>query len=175
MVPFGFSAGDFAIAIGLIVRISKALSDSGTAAAEYRDILQDLQTLQQLLGLLETLRPANGSVSHINAVRGMALACRIPLLEFAEKIESYEPALGVGSSKGMFVRGVKKIQWAVLVEEEVAKFRGIIAAKVHNITLLLGAFNRYDSEPGLQRECSFCLVMHCQGWKVSIVTTRKYC
>ena len=144
MVPFGFSAGDFAIAIGLIVRISKALRDSGGAAAEYRDIIQDLQTLQQLLGLLETLRPADGSVSHINAVRGMALACRIPLLEFAEKIESYEQALGVGSSKGMFKRGVRKVQWAVLVEEEVAKFRGIIAAKVYNITLLLGAFNRYD-------------------------------
>ena len=97
------------------------------------------------LDFFETLRPANGSVSHINAVRGMALACRIPLLEFAEKIESYEPALGVGSSRGKFIRGVKKAQWVVLVEEEVAKFRGIIAAKVHNITLLLGAFNRYDS------------------------------
>ena len=144
MVPFGFSAGDFAIANGLIVRISKALRDSGGAAAEYRDILQDLQTLQQLLGLLETLRPVDGSVSHINAVRRMAPACRIHLLEFAEKIESYEQALGVGSSKGMFKRGVRKVQWAVLFEEEVAKFRGIIAAKVYNITLLLGAFNRHD-------------------------------
>ena len=145
MIPFGFSAGDFAIAIGLIVRISKALKDSGAAAAEYRDILQDLQTLQQLLRLLETLRPADGSVSDINAIRGMALACRIPLLEFVKKIESYEPALGVSSSKGMFARGVKKVQWAILFEEEVAKFRGIIAAKVRTITLLLGLFNRYDS------------------------------
>ena len=145
MVPFGFSAGDFATAIGLIVRISKALKDSGTAAGECRDVLQDLQTLQQLLELLETLRPAAGSVSHINAIRGLALDCRIPLLEFAQKIESYAPALGVGSSKGMVTRGVKKVQWALLVEEEVAKFRGIIAAKVHNITLLLEALNRYDS------------------------------
>ena len=143
MIPFGFSAGDFATAIGLIVRISKVLKDSGAAAAECRDILQDLHTLQQLLRHLEMLRPADGSVSHINAIRGMALACRIPLLEFAEKIESYEPALGRGSSKAMFTRGVEKVQWAILVEEEVAKFRGIIA-KVHNITLLLGAFNRYD-------------------------------
>ena len=145
MIPFGFSAGDFAIAIGLIVRISKALKDSGAAAAECRDILQDLQTLQQLLGLLETLRPADGSVSHIYAIRGMALAYRIPLLELAEKIESYEPALGLSSSKGMFARGVKEVQWAILFEEEVAKFRGIIAAKVRYITLLLVAFNRYDS------------------------------
>ena len=145
MVPFGFSTGDFATAISLIVRISKALKDCGTAATECRDILQDLQTLQQLLGLLETLRPADGSISHINAVRGIALTCRIPLLEFAQKIESYAPALGVSSSKGVFTRGVKKVQWAVLVEEEVAKFRGIIAAKVHKITLLLGAFNRYGS------------------------------
>ena len=45
----------------------------------------------------------------------------------------------------MFKRGVKKVQWAILGEEEVAKFRGIIAAKVYNITLLLGAFHRYDA------------------------------
>ena len=175
MVPFGFSAGDFAIAIGLIVRISKALRDSGGAAAEYRDIIQDLRNLQQLLELLETVRPADGSVSHVNAIRGIALACRTSLLEFAEKIERYEQALGSGSSKGMFKRGVKKVQWAILGEEEVAKFRGIIAAKVYNIALLLGAFNRYDAQPAPQRGCSFCLVMHCQRWKVSIVTTRTYC
>ena len=145
MIPFGFSAGDLATAIGLIVRISKALRDSGTAAAECRDVLQDLQNLQQLLGFVETLRPADGSISHINAVRGMALKCHIPLLEFAQKIESYAPALGVGSSKGMITRGVKKVQWAILVEEEVAKFRGTIAAKVDTITLLLVGLNRYDS------------------------------
>ena len=98
MIPFGFSAGDFATAISLIVRISKALKDSGTAAAECSDVLQDLQTLQDLLGVLETLRPADGSISHINSIREIALKCRIPLLEFAQKVESYTPALGVSSS-----------------------------------------------------------------------------
>ena len=142
MIPFGFSAGDFATAISLIVRISKALKDSGTAAAECSDVLQDLQNLQDLLGVLETLRPADGSISHINAIREIALKCRIPLLEFAQKVESYAPALGVSSLKGVFTRGVKKVQWAVQFEEEVAKFRGIIAAKVQNITLLLGVFIR---------------------------------
>ena len=143
MVPFGFSASDFAVAIGLTVKISKALRDSGGAAAEYRDVLEDLHNLQRLLGLLETLRPADSSVSHINAIRGVALACRTSLVEFAEKIQSYEQALGSASSKGMFKRGVKKVQWAVLFEEEVAKFRGIIAAKLYNITLLLGVFSMY--------------------------------
>ena len=105
--------------------------------------IQDLQTLQQLLGLLDALRPANGNLSHVNAIRGMALACLTPLREFADKLDRrYELALGLGFSKVMLHRGVKKAQWAVFAAEEVAKFRVVIAAKIVSISLLLDIFNR---------------------------------
>ena len=70
--------------------------------AECRGVIQDMQTLKQLLGLLEALRPANGNLSHVNAIQGITLACLIPLREFADKLDRiYEQALGVRSSKGM--------------------------------------------------------------------------
>ena len=143
MVPaFGFSAGDFISAIGLTIKISKALRETGGASAECRMILQDLQNLQQVLQLLQDLRPADGNLSHVNAIRGLAVTCLIPLKEFAEKIDkSYGSMASVSSSDHNLRRSGKKAQWTVFAVEEVAKFRSVVVAKVASIGLLLGTFN----------------------------------
>ena len=51
-VPFGFSAGDIAIAIQLLSKVYKSLKDTGDAASEYREVSRFLQglilTLQHL-------------------------------------------------------------------------------------------------------------------------------
>ena len=144
MQAFGFSAGDFLAAIELTIRISKALRESGGATTECRLLIQDLQSLEQILELLQALRSLEGSLSHVNAIRGMALTCIVPLKEFASKIDkSYNHDMGIGQSRYAFVRGAKKVQWAVFATEEVAKFRAVIIAKVASISLLLGIFNRY--------------------------------
>lgn len=143
MVPaFGFSVGDFVSAIGLTVKICKALREAGGASAECRMVIQDLQNLQQVLELLQDLRPAGASPSHVNAIRGVAITCLIPLKEFAEKIErSYGPIASASSSNRFLHRSGKKAQWSVFATEEVAKFRSVIAAKVASIGLLLSIFN----------------------------------
>ena len=140
---FGFSVGDFVAAIGLTVKIGKPLRESGGATTDCRLVIQDLLTLQQILEVLQSLRPAESSLSHVNAIRGMALTCLVPLNDFASKIErSYNPILGPGSSKNPFNRTAKKIQWALFADEEVSKFRAIIAAKIVSISLLLGIYHR---------------------------------
>ena len=143
MVPaFGFSAGDFVSAIGLTIKISKALRETGGASAECRMVLQDLQNLQQVLQLLQDLRPADGNLSHVNAIRGLAVTCLIPLKEFAEKIDrSYGSMARASSSDHVLRRSGKKAQWTVFAVEEIAKFRSVVAAKVASIGLLLGIFN----------------------------------
>lgn len=110
MVPaFGFSAGDLVSAIGLTIKISKAVRETGGASAECRMVLQDLQNLQQVLQLLHDLRPADGNLSHVNAIRGLAITYLIPLKEFAEKIDrSYGPMASVSSSVHIFCRNGKK-------------------------------------------------------------------
>jgi len=145
-VPFGFSAGDFIAAIGLTLKIGKSLRETNGATTEYRLIIQDLGLLKQILEFLQALQPAGANVNHVNAIRGMALTCLIPLREFANKIdERYTPALGINSSQRAFRRGSKKAQWALFSSEEVSKFRSIIAAKVVSIIMLLGICNRYQT------------------------------
>lgn len=140
---FGFSFGDCVTAIELIRKISKALRETGGAADEFHLVLQDLHNLQQILEVLQTLRPAGASTSHVNAIRGTSLGCLIPLREFSAKLEErFGPALHVGSTKSPFARFGRKAQWATLTSEEVFRFRIAIITEIISISLLLGILAR---------------------------------
>ena len=142
-VPFGFSVGDFLAAIELTIRTSKAIRQRDEAAAEYHRIWEDLQLLGQFLEILKDWQPTGANASHINAIRGMALSCLVPLRDFSEKLKkSYNSALKDGSSKNAFQRSGKQIQWALLAAEEVTKFRVVITSKVASISMLLNTSNR---------------------------------
>jgi hypothetical protein len=142
---FGFSFGDFVQAISILNSVRKALRETGGAKDEFQHVSTDLQHLGILLEQLNHGAWAHaGDAGHLNAVKGMALTCKVPLQEFLAKIEKYRSLRdGVGSSKG--VRRVtervgseaRKVQWAVQMREEVEKFRAVIVAKVVAINLLI--------------------------------------
>ncbi len=135
---FGFSAGDFIAAINLIVRVSKALNDSGGAASEYRMLLQELQQLQLILEQLREMSPASSrSHSHLNAVKGMALAIQFPLLEFLAKLERFNSSMCGASSSSKWRSAPRKAQWAVVMQEEVNRMRAVVTMKLVTITVLL--------------------------------------
>ncbi|EON62775.1 hypothetical protein W97_02000 [Coniosporium apollinis CBS 100218] len=135
---FGFSDGDFIAAINLIVRVSKALNDSGGAASEYRMLLQELQQLQLILKQLREMSSASSrSHSHFNAVKGMALAIQFPLLEFLAKLERFNSSMCGTSSSSRWRSAPGKAQWAVVMQEEVNRMRAVITMKLVTITVLL--------------------------------------
>ncbi|KAJ4375956.1 hypothetical protein N0V83_001235, partial [Neocucurbitaria cava] len=124
---------------GLIVKVSKAVKDKAGASNEYQHVLLELQALEKTLRHLQALQPNESNVDHVNAVRGMALTCRIPLQEFLERIQKYEASLGpfAAHSRGYLKSTGRKSQWAVFMSDEVAKLRTTIGAKVLSINLLL--------------------------------------
>lgn len=151
---FGFSAGDFISAINLVSQVVDALKDGGSVTT-YQGAIQELQTLRSVLEHLDQLRPSNETdLAHVNAIRGMALSCRVPLQEFLNKISTtYASALSAAPplpampplrrrSTG-FSRSVKKVQWGLSVEEDLTKLRAVVTAKIVNISLLLGSLNLY--------------------------------
>lgn len=80
-----------------------------------------------------------GDPGHLNAVKGMALACRVPLEDFLIKLRRYRMftdrrSLSFTERIGMEAR---KMQWVVNMKEDIAKFRAIIVSKVVAINLLL--------------------------------------
>ena len=137
---FGFSFGDFVAAIKLLNDIRKALRDIGGAEDEFKHVLIDLQHLEIILEQLNHGTWDQGAdAGHLNAVKGMALTCKIPLQDFLAKMEKYK-SLQTRDISG-FRAGVgvarRKTQWAISMKDEVEKFRALIVAKVVAINMLV--------------------------------------
>jgi len=121
----------------LVKKVSKALKDAGGASSEYQQVVIELKGLKNALRHLEALEPTEDNASHVNAIRGMALACQLPLRDFLAQLEKYEPSLGPFAPKHSFRGAGWKAKWAVALAADVEKLRALIAAKVLSINLLL--------------------------------------
>ena len=125
--------------------ISKALKRTGGASTEYQHGIIELKGLENVLRHLESLEPNQDNERHVNAVRGMALACQLPLRDFLAKVEKYEASLGPFSSPQWFRGLPQKSKWAVALAEEVEKMRALVAAKTVSISPLLAMDHSYGS------------------------------
>ena len=169
MTPaFGFSVGDFISAISgwtipsffeptmlilnfpdLIKKICRSLRQVGGASADYQHAIIELRGLENILQQLEALEPTEDNINYVNAIRGMALACQLPLRNFMTKLDKYESALGPFAERTSF-RGVgRKAKWAVSFAGEVEKLRALVVAKHISINLLLATHTSY----GVTRVC----------------------
>lgn len=128
----------------MIVKVGKALKDKEGASFEYQHVQLELRALKTTLEHLQSLQPTGSDASHIDAIRGVALACQIPLQDFLQKIAKFEASMGPFSRERRVQFSVfgRKTQWTLFVNSEVAKLRAIIGAKVISINLLLGIQTR---------------------------------
>ena len=138
-VAFGFSTGDFIAAIGLIAKVTDALKDANGASAEYQQVVLQLSGLKRTLLHLEKLEPNEFNADHVNAIRCMAVSCKLPLQQFLDDIQKYEKSLAADSERKIGRKSVRKVQWGIYMEKEVAKMRSMITAQVMSINLLLSA------------------------------------
>jgi hypothetical protein len=125
----------FHYCVGLVATIAKALNDT---KGEYQLVVIELEALERVLRQLEALEPNEANTGHINAVRAMALTCRLPLQDFINKLARFEKSMDPGISRNALYTFSRKAQWAVVMPNEVTNFRVTIAAKVASIHLLLG-------------------------------------
>ena len=148
---FGFSVGDVVSAIrgsvghvhhllpslgthcalytDLIRKINKGLKETGAASTEYQNAVIELNGLEHALQHLEALGPTDDSLNHVNAIRGMALACQLPLRDFMTKLDKYEASIGPWESRSSFGAVGRKARWAVSFATEIEKLRAVVVAK----------------------------------------------
>lgn len=142
---FGFSFGDFVSAISILNSIRKALRETGGAKDDFRNICSEMEHLEVLLEQLHCGTWDHGAdAGHLNAVKGMALAVKIPLQEFLGRVEKFRSMMtGLDGTRTFSdVRHAvgskaRQAQWAVQMKDEVEKFRAVIVAKIVAINLLL--------------------------------------
>lgn len=118
-------------------KITQALKETGGASSEYQAAVIELKGLKHALQHLQALEPTEDNLSHVNAIRGMALACQLPLREFLTKLEKYESSLGPWVDRTTYRGAGSKARWALEFAAEVEKLRALVAAKQISINLLL--------------------------------------
>lgn len=123
----------------MIKKISRALRNSGGASSEYQGAVVELENLQRTLQHLASIKPTEGNINHVNAIRGMALACQLPLQDFRAKLSKYEASLGPWASHSFLRNATRKAQWATAFSDDVKQLRALVAAKQITISLLLAA------------------------------------
>jgi hypothetical protein len=117
-VGFGFSAGDFIAAIELVGTVIDALRSSGEAGAEYRELVNQLFSLETALLQVKRLEFDESQYAEVVALRQAAGQCRRTIDTFWEKVRRLR-------SKDSDLQGVGPIYRACRC------YRGIQGAQIH--------------------------------------------
>jgi hypothetical protein len=136
-MSFGFSVGDF-VSIGLLIKeIASALN--GSSSAEYRELINELQLLQQTLHEIEDLEGLPGQENVISAVKFAAVMCQTPLNEFASKLRKYDILAESDLKRNSEVAKSwgRKVQWNVSMKDEVQKLRAYLGVHLGSLNLRL--------------------------------------
>lgn len=139
---FGYSAGDFIATIELIVKVIAAFKDGAGASDEYQQVLQELQTIMQLLQHISSIQSTERNFAYVNAIKGVALNLQAPLRKFLDNICKRYGSLGGSQKKGCGVgAGLalagRKVQWAVVMEKDIGKLRIVVGTNVGTMLLVL--------------------------------------
>ena len=145
-VGFGFSAGDFIAAPGLVRTVINALQDCGNVSTEYRELLRELYTLETALLNVKRLELDESQYAELIALRQAAAQCQRTIDDFWTKIEAYQPHLrfGAGSSQRWKDRWLK-VKWAVCRKDDIAKFKTDLMMHTQSIQLLMTTLQVYGT------------------------------
>lgn len=156
VVPYGFGVGDFIAVtrlIGTIVSELKKVCDllqsspcsssltrsqNSEAAAEYQNLIVELEALSHALSKLNNIRPAKHELLQLDAIRAMASACERQLESFLSKISKFEKTLGVDNATDKRYKGLgRRMQWNVALKDDVKELRDTLASHVLTVNMLL--------------------------------------
>ncbi|KAI9697097.1 MAG: hypothetical protein M1820_007912 [Bogoriella megaspora] len=136
VVPFGISVGDFIAFVEAAITVVNGFKESTGAAAEYRGVARELESLK--LALTE-LQNAKIEEPHLRAALGcVADNCEKCIVEYLNKTQKYEPYLGtLKGSLQKWKSGLRKIQWTLYSKEDVRKFQMQLYSHTASLNILL--------------------------------------
>jgi hypothetical protein len=122
-MSFGWSVGDMALAIKAIVKVGKAVRESGGAASEYQDAVNFLTSIEKTLRGLETLLRENPNLKWEAELVEQGNNLKDAITKFKDKIEKYDRSLREDSEWKKAKRVPREIQFAVFVSDQVKELR----------------------------------------------------
>ncbi|TGO27929.1 hypothetical protein BPAE_0034g00080 [Botrytis paeoniae] len=110
-MSFGWSAGDIAQAISLIVKVVKALDDGSGAPDEYRKMAVFLENVNLTLKNLHVFATLGVYPSYGDEIRRQIENIRPPLERFLNIMKKFEPHLGSNATPGWWKNIPQKMLW----------------------------------------------------------------
>lgn len=109
----GWSAGDVAAGVELLVRVGKALKESSGSKTEYQDAVEFLESVSRLIASLSNIRNNNpqlkwedGLVTPSNTVMSV-----IKSFKGKTKLDKYDKSLGSNSGRNKMQTILREIQF----------------------------------------------------------------
>ena len=142
-VGFGFSVGDFVAGIVLVKDLIRALDESSGSSAEYRNLINELESLKWALELLQELQIDESQRDRRRALEQVAFQCWNIIENFVRRTAKFNAALGDARAQNQpgqtqlskWRVALKKAQWSLNKKEDIAKVR----AEIMGHTLILNA------------------------------------
>ena len=135
MFPFGVSIGDFIAFIETVVTTINALKDATGAAAEYRGVVRELESLKIALECVDRLEVANQD--QIEGLKCVVANASQTILEYLGRLKKHEPSLRSGGSIQKWRDGLRKIQWSLYTKNDVRGFQAQLQSHVASLNVLM--------------------------------------
>ena len=142
VVPaFGWSAGDIAVSIKIITKISKAFKDAGGARSQFAETTAFLDAFEATLRRVKDYIYNNADAKYTDSIVEQVKLIDGPYSQFEQFTLGFDPALGENSTQSAVRKAPRKIGWALKelsdVSGEVAKLKKAIPDPVVFIGPLL--------------------------------------
>ncbi|KAL9109190.1 MAG: hypothetical protein Q9227_006115 [Pyrenula ochraceoflavens] len=135
------SIGDIIAICVLAKDLAHTLSTAKGSAASYRAICVELDQLHSALREVVALFTQAEHTPEINALfettKQAAFACRASVERFQDQIKRYESSFKEGGSASKIGDITKKLQWRIVKEPELMKFRAELCAHSSSINMLI--------------------------------------
>lgn len=134
-VPFGFSAGDFIAAIGLVSDIISAIREADGATADFGDLMTGLRSLENAFITIKQCNLEPSSPGYSSAMQAVA-DCRRCISTFLQKISKYQ---SLSTENSSLRDQITKVKWALCHQKDVDKLRDKLNTLTSALSLLLTA------------------------------------
>jgi hypothetical protein len=112
-MSFGWSAGDIAQCVQLLINIRKALKDSGGSAAEYQSAVDFLKGVETTVQGVEGIFQNHPDLTFQTAFQEHLTNLLTAVTRFRKKTEGYDTSLGANPTTSEAKQAWKKIKLAL--------------------------------------------------------------
>jgi hypothetical protein len=133
------SLGDIIATAGFVVKVTQVLWDSKGSSTQYRELMDELQSLHRALILIEDAVQRCEHTPLVTTVYAEVNGCRLAMRAWLDNINRYRKPLsstGIGGLWG-------KVWWALWESDELEALRKTLCNRNQRLTMLLAALTSY--------------------------------